>query len=327
MRVVLTADALRATYNTTTGLFNGTGWWNSANGITALALVSHDLGTHAYDTVFDNTFRVAPTRFAGFLNEFYDDEGWWALAWLDVYDLDTNPRYLATSEHIFDDMTGGWSDICGGGIWWKKNEHYKNAIANELFLSVATRLALLHTGPARLRYLQWAKKEEKWFLSSGMINGQFLVNDGLDPDCRNNGRNPWSYNQGVLLTGLLNYNKLTHDPAALAAATRIASAAITGLSDKNGVLHDPCEPDCGDDGPQFKGVFLRNLANLVQSSPTPEFRSFIKANADSLWTNARTGSNHFATDWTGPAKDSGTSSLISALDGLRSNLPAATLAP
>ena len=31
------------------------------------------------------------SRNAGFLNDYYDDEGWWALAWLATYDL-TNKR-------------------------------------------------------------------------------------------------------------------------------------------------------------------------------------------------------------------------------------------
>ncbi len=320
VRVKAAAEALKSTYNPATGLFNGTGWWNSANGITALTGVSRDLHTHDYDSLFDNTYRTAPTRFAHFLNEFYDDEGWWALAWLDVYELSKDPRYLATSEAIFDDMAGGWSDTCGGGIWWKKNEHYKNAIANELFLSAASRLALLHTGQSRLRYLGWAQREERWFLSSGMINAQSLVNDGLDATCHNNGKTTWTYNQGVILTGLLDYNKLTRDPVALSTANRIASAAAGSLTDANGILHDPCEPNCGDDGPQFKGIFLRNLTTLVQSGPASKLQSLIERNANSVWVNAKTDDNHFSVNWAGPPKDSGTSSLISALDALSAEL-------
>ena len=320
VRVTTAAEALKQAFNPGTGLFNGTGWWNSANSITALALAGRDLRIHNYDEIFETTFRTAPTRFPNFLNEFYDDEGWWALAWLDVYQLRKDPRYLATSERIFDDMAGGWSDSCGGGIWWKKNEHYKNAIANELFLSVAVRLALLNTGADRAKYLDWAQREERWFLGSGMLNEQSLVNDGLDAACKNNGRTTWTYNQGVILTGLLGYNQLTHDPHALATANRIALSVAQHLTDANGVLHDPCEPNCGDDGVQFKGILLRNLANLVKAVPSPELTQFIDRNANSAWDRARTGTNHFSVNWAGPPQDSGTGSLISALDALVAQL-------
>ena len=151
------ARTVAAKYDVSTGLFTGTGWWNSANGITALADVSRSTHTHEFDPIFESSFSAAQRRFPSFLNEFYDDEGWWALAWLDVYNLRGGPRYLAMAESIFTDMTGGWSDTCGGGIWWKKNERYKNAIANELFLSVAVQLAALSTGEARANYLTWAE--------------------------------------------------------------------------------------------------------------------------------------------------------------------------
>jgi len=313
-RVNATAEALRSTYNPGTGLFDGTGWWNSANGITALALASRDLHTHDYDVLFENTFRVSQNRFPGFLNDYYDDEGWWALAWLDVYSLRHDLRYLATAEAIFHDMAGGWSETCGGGIWWKKNEHYKNAIANELFLAVAVRLASLQTGASRTKYLDWAQREERWFLGSGMINGQSLVNDGLDAACHNNGQTTWTYNQGVILTGLLGYNSLTHDPAALSTANRIAFAVAEHLTDHNGVLHDPCEPNCGDDGVQFKGILVRNLATLLQDVPAAKLQELIERNADSVWDHARTETNQFSMNWAGPPQNGGTGSLISALD-------------
>ena len=322
MRVV--AQVLASSYDPATGLFRGTGWWNSANGITALADASRDLRTTAFDSIFENTFTAAPHRFSGFLNEYYDDEGWWALAWLDVYELRGEPRYLQMAESIFADMTGGWSDTCGGGIWWKKNEHYKNAIANELFLAVAVRLALLSPRESRAEYLDWAEREEHWFLSSGMINGRSLINDGLDASCHNNRRATWSYNQGVILTGLVGFSRLTHDAGALQKANEIAIAASKDLTEKKGILHDPCEPNCGADGIQFKGIFVRNLTSLLGTSSSHEISKLIADNAHSVWKHARTKTNHFSVDWSGPPQDSGTGSLISALDALTAELSVET---
>ena len=319
-RVEVAAHTLTMAYDPDTGLFRGTGWWNSANGISVLSRVSQDLHTHAFDSRFRNTFVAAQRKNSNFLNDYYDDEGWWALAWLDVYDLRGGGRYLRMSESIFANMTGGWSDACGGGIWWSKQEHYKNAIANELFLSVAVRLAEATKGPARVGYLEWAEREERWFVNSGMINPQGLVNDGLDDSCHNNQKTTWTYNQGVILEGLSGLSRLTGDKAAMQLANHIAQAVSARLVDAQGILHDPCEPNCGEDGVQFKGILIRNLATLDRASPTPQIVALVQTNAASVWSRARTVDGQFSVDWSGPPRDSGTGSLISALDALTAPL-------
>ena len=102
-------------------------------------------------------------------------------------------------------------------------------------------------------YLDWAMKEWQWFQSSGMINSQNLINDGLTNDtCENNGGTVWSYNQGVILGALTELARATSDDSYITTAKTIADAAIANLTDASGVLHDPCEPDCGADGSQVR---------------------------------------------------------------------------
>jgi predicted alpha-1,6-mannanase (GH76 family) len=80
------------------------------------------------------------------------------LAWIDAYDLTRNPQYLAIASSIFDDMSKGWDNVCGGGIWWGRDSNYKSAIANELFLSVAAHLAnRAGTAKDKARYRTWAE--------------------------------------------------------------------------------------------------------------------------------------------------------------------------
>ena len=208
---------LQTWYDPSTGLYKTTGWWNSANAITVLVDYARVSKSTEYDSVLANTFTMAPKTAelqmirAGFLNKYLDDEGWWALAWIDAYDLTHNKAYLAMGESIFADMAGAWDDICGGGIWWSKDRKYKNAIANELFLSVAAHLANRTSGSRRYDYLAWGNREWKWFEATGMINANGLINDGLTiagggggaTSCSNNGRTTWTYNQGVVLGGLV----------------------------------------------------------------------------------------------------------------------------
>jgi len=199
-RAALAVKGLQSWYNKSTGLYGTTGWWNSANAITTLADYAGVSGSNKFNGVFKNTFSAAQKTSSGFINHYYDDEGWWALAWIDVYDRTHQQRYLNMAESIFANMAGGWSNNCSGGIWWSKDRKYKNAIANELFLSVAAHLAQRAATPeARGIYLQWANREWQWFSHTGMINSRHLVNDGLDAHCRNNGKTTWTYNQGVIL--------------------------------------------------------------------------------------------------------------------------------
>ena len=120
------------------------------------------------------------------LDGFYDDDLWWALAWISAYDVTRNIQYLQLAEGIFGAVTKAWPTRCGnGGIFWSWKEDYMNAIANELFLSTAAHLA--NRAENKQTYIEWAELTLNWFLNSGMINEQGTINDGLTEGCENNG--------------------------------------------------------------------------------------------------------------------------------------------
>lgn len=338
--------ALQGWYDGAEGLWDTTGWWNSANVLTTLAdwasYVGSDTGGLDVPGVIANTFKQAQTQtvsvqktlsatglisskyryehhhsnldelekrgFDDFLNEFYDDEGWWALALIRSWDVTRNQEYLDMAESIFRDMQNGTDAVCGGGVWWNKDRKYKNAITNELYLSVAASLANRVAG-SKDKYLQIAKRSWDWFKSSGMIGPNNLINDGLkvlaNGTCVNNNLQTWSYNQGVVLGGLVELSKATGGNATyIAEAVAIANAAIKKLAvnDQNIIREvDRCEPNCGDDGPQFKGIFMRNLHYLYRAAPHADFEKTIINNANSIWANNRNGQNQMGIDWRGPA--------------------------
>jgi predicted alpha-1,6-mannanase (GH76 family) len=218
-------------------------------------------------------------------------------------------------------MAGGWDQTCGGGIWWSKDRNYKNAIANELFFSVAAHLATRISTAEGQTYGDWASKEWQWFRSTGMINGDHLVNDGLVIDkasgaCRNNQKTVWTYNQGVLIGALAEWSKTGGSADVLLQARQIAEAAVTHFSDKTGILHEPCEPKCSADGIQFKGIFLRNLRDLSALDPDPQSIRAFAINADAIWTKNRTANNTFGVVWSGPPGEPDAGTQSSALDAL-----------
>ncbi len=301
--------ALQAFYNPSTGLWNTMGWWNSANALETTIDYSAFTNSLTYRTNILNTFEKNKQK--NFLNEFYDDEGWWALAWIKAYDLTREARYLEMAKTIFQDMSGGWDKVCGGGIWWNKERKYKNAIANELFLAISARL-YLRTGSQT--YLDWAVRTWTWFKNTGLINRQNLINDGLTAICQNNGEVTWTYNQGVILGGLVDLYKCTNDQNLLMQAQAIADAATQILA-PNGILQEPCEPDCGKDGPQFKGIFMRNLGYLARTLNQPVYKGFILQNANAIWQH-RNANNQFGLCWKGSFDSADATRQSAAMDTL-----------
>lgn len=324
-QAALAAQSLQSWYNASTGLYAApSGWWNAANAITSLVNFEHVANDATYVPVIANTFAKAQTGSTGhpnFTNTYYDDTGWWGLAWIDAYDLTGNPAYLSMAETIFTYMTGGWDTAtCGGGIWWNTTHTYKNAITNELFLTMAAKLANRTTGTASAGYLSWAQKEWTWFLASGMINASGLINDGLNDSnpsaCKNNSGIVWSYNQGVVLGGLVELSQATSDPTLLTQAQSIANAVLSpnsGLLTSSGILVD--HGVSGSDAPQFKGIFLRNLMALYAAAPVAQFKSFADANADSIWTNDN-NATRFGALWQGPVDTTDATRQTSALEAL-----------
>jgi predicted alpha-1,6-mannanase (GH76 family) len=306
----IAATALQGWYSSTNGLWSNN-WWQSANALESIENTYEKSNGQLYGTVISNTY--SKNSSGGFINHYYDDEGWWGNAWVHAYKITGNATYLTAAKNIFTDMQGGWDSTCGGGVWWNKDRNYKNAISNELFLLLAIRLHQQTPGDSGAgSYIDWANKEWTWFNNSGMINSQNLINDGLDASCQNNGGTTWTYNQGVILSGLTDLYSETRDATYLTKAQSIASAAIATLVNGSGVLTEPCEASnsCGGDGSLFKGIFVRNLSYLNDAAPRSDYRNFLVTNAHSIWMNDRNSSNQLGLFWSGPF-DSADPTLIS----------------
>jgi len=260
---------------------------------------------------------VPPLEFP-WLDSCHDDDGWWALSWIAAYDLTLNPAYLSTAESIFANMSAAWPGPCGAGIVWCTNVNYTNAVTNELFLDVSAHLAARVPEPKKRVYLNWALQEWEFFSTSGMINANDTINDGLTTDgtCVNNGQTVWSYNQGVILGALVELNKISPNASYIAAANALATGAIKALTNSDGIVVESCEPNCDSNQTQFKGIFIRNLLQLWLVSPKELYKNVIEANAKSIWANDRTAQGELGADWTGPVVDPNASTHGSALEAL-----------
>lgn len=220
------------------GLWKTTGWWNAANALTSIIDYTKYTGKNTYLYAIDTTFEKNKNVEDGNFTNFYiDDTLWWGLSWVLAYDVTGNEKYLNMAKIDADYCYRYKDNVCGGGVWWNAEKGYKNAIPNELFIKLA---ASLHNRiPGDTQYLNQAVEVWTWFRASGMFNSNNLINDGLDSNCNNNGQVTWSYNQGVIIGGLVELFKATGEQNYINEARAIADAVLRSSQlNPNGVLFD-----------------------------------------------------------------------------------------
>ncbi|KAH9933959.1 glycoside hydrolase family 76 protein [Epithele typhae] len=226
-----------------------------------------------------------------------DDAGWTVLSLWKIGDYrlrhggDPNP-YWNSARIVYDLIAAEWDDsTCGGGVWWSSAHTYKNAITNQLFLHLS---AAMYNRFGGSQYLANAQKTWNWLLNSGMRNSDGLWNDGLTDSCQNNGQTTWTYNQGVIASGLAELARATGDRSLLDQA-EITLDAVTRLKVQNGILTETCDSAtptswCSNDSVMFKGIWMKHLQFYLDNFPdrASKYTSFIHAQ-DSAVVHYATG--------------------------------------
>ncbi|MFF7149910.1 glycoside hydrolase family 76 protein [Streptomyces griseoaurantiacus] len=323
------ADALMASYHVNEGWWRSS-WWNSAVALTAVVDFSRRTGDHEYDWAVARTFEQNRGVFpAGgrssdpieghFISRAVDDAGWWAIAWLDAYDLTHERRYLDEAVTIASYLHTFWdTGTCGGGIYWNRERTYKNAVTNGLYLWITA--ALHQRLPGDTLWGSRASTAADWYLGSGLIDSSSLVNDGLTDACANNGQTVWSYNQGLAIGAFTQMWRSTGEARYLSTARRLADAALSSSRlTREGVLTEVCDTGtstCDDNQKQFKGVFVRHLADLADATRSPAYRSYLRTQADSIWTADRDPLNRLGQRWAGGTNVQDWRTQASALEAL-----------
>jgi predicted alpha-1,6-mannanase (GH76 family) len=305
-------DALMEFYDRGTGLWQPERpWWQSGNALQALLDYELRTGDKEYHWVLDHTVAIQRTAYmAGeFRADSTDDTAWWALALVRAFDVTGDERYLAIATTGAGFMGEYWDGVCGGGVWWDVERTYKNAISNELYVKL---LASLHNRGVD-GCLDRANEAWAWFAASGMVNERNLVNDGLAADCRNNGGDTWTYNQGVVLGALVELHRATGEPALLDTARTIADAATEHLS-PNGILTEPAHDEANEDAPAFKGIFVRNLDELDRALPDRPYAGYLRRQARIAAASSWNERNQVGLRWSGPFDRADAARQTAALD-------------
>jgi len=239
------------------------------------------------------------------------------MAWIKVYDVTGDPKYLSAAEDIYADLLTGFGTPCGGQ-WWTKKRAQVNSINNELFLAVAASLAN-RVHEKQSYYQDHASKQAYFLHNANLLNSNNTIVDGLTLNCFPEG-DVFTYNQGVILGAYVEMHTLTQDPAYIDRATVIAGGALRHLVDENGILTEMVDyPSDDHTACQFKGIFARNLAILHSTGASPDsahYASFLRNNADSIWRTDRDYEGRLGSEWQGPVDNPSAASHSSALDCL-----------
>jgi predicted alpha-1,6-mannanase (GH76 family) len=253
-----------------------------------------------------------------FLNEYYDDMLWNALAMLRAYEATHDKKWLTATLTLWEDIKTGWNETMGGGIAWRKGQrYYKNTPANGPAIILAARLHRLLRRPADLA---WATRIYNWEKKTLVDSASGLVYDGInqDNDGKLNTRWKFTYCQGVWIGGALELYKITKDRAYLTDAVKTADLSIVDPTlTTNGLMRDEGKGDGG----LFKGILVRYLTQLVLEPGLDKARrsryvAFLRTNAQTLWKQGTARPElTFGTFWQRPPVD-GKTDLPTQLSGI-----------
>lgn len=314
-------NGMMSAYNEQSGLWdlrapNVTSWWQSGIALQAVLDFMHTTETRDYIPIANYTISAQraplawwPQGGGDFRGDSTDDTAWWALALTSMYALTGEEWLLEIAMEDEAYISGYWTTTpCNGGLIWRiPDEPYKNAISNELYLELTATLHNLIPGDTA--YLNQSLIVWDWIRHSGMINQEWLVNDGLmraaDGTCVTNNATTWTYNQGVILGGLVELYKATGDLEYILTAQNIADAVLSSsLLAPNGILTEPCPPEgCDFNGSAFKGIFIRYLAKLNEQLYGRPYSEFISRNAATAYSGDRLsdddGKDFYGMQWGG----------------------------
>lgn len=308
------ADVLMGDYDEHKAWFPSS-WWNSAVALQTIGdymLRSGDLRhLEQLDLTFEQNKGPFPAGelsgdeiYGNFTSRAIDDSGWWALTWMCAFDLTGDPKYLDMAVLIGEFMNDFWDPrTCGGGIWWDEERTYKNAVTNGQWIRLT---AQLHQRiPGDTMWLERAQEAWGWYLDSGMINQEGLLNDGLTDSCENNGDHVYTYNQGLAVGAALELWRATGDPDLLERARAFADAALVeGALVEDGILvewTDALGETTNDNHKQFKGIFLRYLMDLADTTGDARYREVVAHQAATIWERSRTAADRLGVRWSGEA--------------------------
>jgi hypothetical protein len=208
----------------------------------------------------------------------FDDNGWWGLAFVNAYRATGQLRYLNDAQRALDYIAAAGWDPEGGGIWWNTSHPFKAGAALASGTLLATLLYQQTHSPfdlgQALRFLEWAN-------SSG-----FAASEGLYANT-NLEATPVDYIEGPLIYAQELLCQLTATPADCERAEELKARALKRF----GYMLDF--------SPQYDAIYLQWMLALYSLDHDPGLYNLAVDNAYSAGTRAFNGEGLYLLSWNG----------------------------
>jgi uncharacterized protein YyaL (SSP411 family) len=202
----------------------------------------------------------------GWTQIYYDDDGWWAIGFLDAYRATGDRRYLAAADRAFRFVVSGWDDQETGGIWWDTSE--SNHKTSEPVAAAAYVGAALYGETGDQFYLDWVRKLIAWADGNDWVTVYGLY-----------GRNHFddtvmSYVQGMMIGAHLELCHVLDEQDECQRAQQLAVASVAHLGTKTVWAPGP------------DAIYLRFMLELYRANHDPRWYAIAYWNAKQAIANA-----------------------------------------
>jgi len=208
----------------------------------------------------------------------FDDNGWWGLAFVNAFRATGKSRYLLDAERALGYIAAAGWDPSGGGIWWNTDHPYK---AGEALASGTLLATLLYEQTHSATYLA----DANMFLAWGNAQG-FSAVDGLYAESDRVGtpedyvEAPLIYAQQVLCTTAGATSDCAHASTLTNTALRRFGTTL-------------------DFGPQYDAIYLQWLLALYGSDGDTRLYDLAASNANTAAAEARNSDGLYLRSWQG----------------------------
>ncbi len=208
----------------------------------------------------------------------FDDNGWWGLAFVNAYRATGTRRYLADAERGLRYIAAAGWDEEGGGIWWNTAHPYK---AGEALASASLLATLLYQQTRSPFALAQARRFLAWANTTGFSPADGLyAGSNLNPTPIDYIEAPLIYAQAVLcnLTGTFAY------------CERAQRLKATALHRFGSLL---------DFSPQYDAIYVQWMLALYSLDHDPVLYALATDNARDAQTRAGNGEGLYLLSWNG----------------------------
>jgi hypothetical protein len=207
----------------------------------------------------------------------FDDNGWWGLAFLDAYRATHDARWLADAERAFAFIaTAGWDLGAGGGMWWNTAHPY---LAGEPLAAASLLGAELYATTRQAGYRSDVDGWLTWADGSFSSSNGLYWRTGSDPT-------PTPYVEGTAIEAQEVLCQ-AGEVARCAEASALADAAMLRFQARLNM------------GPQYDVIYLHQMMAFGAQTGQTRWVDLAEQMAAAALAHARTGPDTYLRAWDG----------------------------